>query len=126
MMINKCIQKEGASASQRRPLNERGGCNQLGAVVDRTTGEGDGVGVAQVLVGVVLVSVVKVAVLVPGALPAGWQSMNLLNSSMSLWELVKPIPWPARMKYPRMSSAFQSGGFAFRNRIGTALLVSCR
>src|SRR5438045_3718838 len=80
---------------------ERKRSNQLGVVVDLTIGVGLGAGVAQVVVVSVVLPVVKVAVLVPGALPACWQSINLLNSSMSLWELVKPIPWPARMKYPR-------------------------
>ena len=106
---------------------ERKRRNQLGVVVDFTIGVGLGAGVAEQFVVVVSVlPVVKVAVLVPGEVLTDWQSMKLLNSSMSLWELVKPIPWPARTKYPSMSSAFQSGGFAFRNKIGTAVLVSCR
>src|SRR5262249_40396256 len=50
--------------------------------------------------------------------------MNVLNSFTSAWELVKPTPWPASTKYPRISPAFQRGGFAFRKRMGTTLLVS--
>src|SRR5215471_3987996 len=61
-----------------------------------------------------------------GAVPTGWQSMNLLNASMSDCESVKPMPWPARTKYPRMSSAFHLGGLAFLKRIGTAVLASWR
>src|SRR5579871_5856275 len=52
--------------------------------------------------------------------------IKVLNSLMSDWELVKPIPCPASTKYPRMSPAFHFPGLAFRKRIGTTLLVSCR
>ena len=56
----------------------------------------------------------------------GCELIKLLNWLTSDWELVKPTPCPASTKYPRMSFAFQRGGLAFRNRIGTTVLLSWR
>lgn len=76
-------------------------------VFDCVVGVGLGEGVAEVVTHV-----------------TGCEFMKLLNSVTSDWELVKPTPWPASTKYPRISPAFQSGGLAFKKRMGTTLLVS--